>query len=425
MDARAPWGRGAVAVSETPARGTRGIFGLPRNVRVLAAVSFLTDVASEMIYPLLPLFLSTVLGVGAATLGAIEGAAETMSSLLRIPAGWWSDRVKRRKPLMVIGYAIASVVRPLIAFAQGAGAVLAIRLSDRFGKGLRTAPRDALIADAVDDTRRGAAFGFHRAADHLGAVLGPIIAWMLLSGAGLELRTVFLVAAIPGALALAFAMFGVREEKPAPIPPAPAAASPATPRTPLGAPLRNYLLVLFLFALGMSTDAFLLLRASELGVATALIPLLWSAHHLVKSLSSYLLGSLSDRLGRRPVILGGWALYALVYLGFAFAVNAWQVWGLFLVYGVFFGATEGTEKALVADLAPADRRGLAFGWFNAVSGLAALPASVGFGWVWQRFGPEWAFGMGAAIAGAATLLFVLVVESRVGRVMQGRGATHA
>lgn len=399
---------------------------LARNVRVLATVSFFTDVASEMIYPLLPLFLSTVLGTSAAALGVIEGLAESVSSLLRLPAGWYSDRIRKRKPLVLFGYLIAAVSRPLIGLAQGTGQVLAIRLTDRFGKGVRTAPRDALIADSVLQSQRGYAYGVHRAADSLGAVAGPLIAWALLAFEWVELRELFLWAAVPGLISVLLVALFVKESsatKPVRVAGdaraggvSGGAATDVAPQDapPLGRTFWRYLFVLFVFTLSTSTDAFLLLRASQLGVATAMIPILWAMLHVVKSSSTVVGGALSDRLGRRPLILGGWAVYAAVYLGFALSSAEWHAWALFVVYGLYFGATEGTEKALVADLVPAARRGTAFGWFNAALGLGALPASVVFGLVWERSGPEVAFVMGAGIAAAATLLFVLMVP-RAGR----------
>ncbi len=401
---------------------------LPRNVRILSAVSFLTDVSSELVYPLLPVFLSTVLGVSAAGLGVIEGFAESASSLLRLPAGWWSDRTGRRKPLVVIGYTIASAARPLIGIATGTWQVLAIRVSDRFGKGIRTAPRDALIADSVAPEQRGYAYGFHRAADNFGAVVGPLIAWAVLARDLVSLRTLFLWTALPGFLSVLLLLLLVRETPArrqtgervvsAQLPKAvtdvtsqPVTAPPLPSAVPLGHAFWRLLAVIFLFTLSLSTDAFLLLRASQLGVSAALIPILWAALHVVKSSSSVVAGGLSDRLGRRPLILVGWGIYAFVYVGFAFASVTWEAWALFLVYGLYFGMAEGTEKALVADLAPASRRGAAFGWFNAAVGIAALPASIVFGLVWDRWGPETAFLMGAALATSATLLFALVVPS--------------
>lgn len=401
---------------------------LAPTVRVLAAVSFLTDVASEMIYPLLPLFLSTVLGTTAAGLGVIEGVAESVSALLRLPSGWWSDRIGRRKPLVVLGYGLAAVARPLIGLAQSTGQVLAIRVTDRFGKGVRSAPRDALIADAVAPAHRGYAYGLHRAADSAGAVVGPLVAWGLLHWGWVDLRALFLWAAVPGVLALVLVIWWVRESPVAARGRGAAANGASSPVVAaeavrseralidrvdgaLGAVFWRFLGVLFLFTLAASSDAFLLLRASSLGVTVSQIPILWAMLHVVKSASTVVGGRLSDHVGRRPLILGGWMVYALTYLGFALASSAWHVWALFLVYGLYFGATEGVEKALVADLVPEDRRGAAFGWFNAALGVGALPASILFGVLWERAGAATAFLTGAAIAGAATLLLLVVLPA--------------
>ncbi len=365
-----------------------------------------------MIYPLLPVFLTTTLGAGAATLGAIEGAAETTAALLKLASGWWSDRVPRRKPLVVLGYGIASAARPLVALAGSAGQVLAVRLADRVGKGVRSSPRDALLAAAVPAAERGRAFGFHRAADHLGAVLGPLAAFALLRGAGADVRTVFALAAVPAALAMAALVFGVREAAPgapaagnvAPLPPPGPGPLDAPARA--GRPLAALVAAVTLFTLGNSADAFLILRAADLGVPVALVPLLWALLHVVKSASSTPGGALSDRVGRRPLIAAGWLVYAAVYLGFAAADAAWQAWALFAAYGAVFGLTEGAEKALVADLAPAGRRGAAFGWYHGAVGAAALPASLLFGAVWERYGAPAAFRLGAALAAAALLVLL-------------------
>jgi len=426
---------------------------LGRNVVALGAVSLLTDLSSEMIYPLLPLYVGTVLGASAAFIGGIEGAAESTAALLKLASGWWSDRVRRRKPLVVGGYVLAAIARPLVGLAQSASQVLAIRLTDRVGKGIRSSPRDALIADSVDASVRGRAFGFHRAADHAGAVLGPFVAFALLQWGGVPLRELFLWAAVPGALAVLVLLFAVREVPrpawkasttladvatavaPAAVPiAAPAAGAPprlhdrpppAAGRHPTDAdggepslPPRfwAYLGVILLFTLGNSTDAFLLLRASQLGVPAALVPILWAALHVVKSGSSLPGGALSDRFGRKPLIVAGWVLYALVYFAFGRASNAWQAWALFALYGVYFGLTEGAEKALVADLVPAARRGAAFGWYNLAVGLAALPASLLFGAVWDQVGVAAAFTLGGALALLAAVGLVLVAPSSRGTV---------
>lgn len=388
---------------------------LGRNVLALAVVSFLTDVASDMTYPLLPVFLATVLGASATAVGAIEGAAESTAALLKLFSGWLSDRVSRRKPLVLAGYGIAALIRPLIYLVQSAPQVLAIRIADRIGKGIRGAPRDALIADSVDPSIRGKAFGFHRAADHAGAVVGPLLAFALLSWGGLELRDVFLLTAIPGALAVAMVLFGVREvprEAPAP---SREKAHKIDFRAPLGRRFWSFLAVLLVFTLGNSTDAFLLLRARDLGIDAALIPILWALLHVVKALSSTPAGALSDRIGRKPLLVAGWLLYAGVYLALAFAETAWHAWALFAIYGVYFGLTEGVEKALVADLVPANRRGTAFGWYNLAIGVGALPASLIFGLIWDGAGAPVAFGFGAAMAlvAAIAISFVAPARSRV------------
>ncbi len=383
-----------------------------RNVVALALVSFLTDASSEIIAPLLPLFLVGTLGASVSMVGLIEGGAESLAAVLKLVSGWWSDRTTRRKPLIVAGYAIASLVRPLVAVAQTATQVLMIRLVDRVGKGMRSAPRDALLASSTPPAHRGRAFGFHRAADHAGAVVGPLVALWCLHWLGMPVRHVFWVAAIPGALAVVVAVVMIRDvrqrgetggaqvELPSTL--VSVAQTPPLPRV-----FWQTMAPILLFTLGNSTDAFLLLRASELGVATALMPLLWVLLHVVKSASSMPGGALSDRWGRRPLIVAGWLLYALVYLGLALARTPLHAWLLFAVYGVVFGLTEGSEKALVTDLVGADRRGTAFGWYHATVGVAALPASVLFGVLWDRYGAPTAFLTGAALsAGAAVLMTV-------------------
>ncbi len=397
---------------------------LPRTVKALAAVSFFTDASSEMIYPLLPAFLTATLGASAAWVGIIEGAADATASLLKLASGWWSDRVKRRKPLIVAGYTLAAVLRPLVAVAGAAWQVLAIRVGDRMGKGIRGAPRDAMIADSVATNERGRAFGAQRAADHAGAFVGPLIAFVLLQWVGVSVRSVFLLAAVPGAIAVLVAVFGVREadggaqtvngrrqtaDGGGQTADAPSAGRvEAASVAPLGGSFWRYLAVLVLFTLGNSTDAFLLLKASELGVPAALLPILWAALHVVKSATSIPAGAWSDRVGRRTMIAAGWLWYALVYLGFAFATDTWHAWALFLAYGLFFGLTEGVERALVADLVPATRRGIAFGWYNGVIGAAVLPASVAFGLMWDWKGSGFAFMVGAASACLAAVGLVLV-----------------
>lgn len=400
--------------SEPSGRGTLRLL-LGGNVLWLSVVSFLNDAASEMIYPLLPMFLVGTLGAGPAFLGLIEGIAESASSFFKLLSGWLSDRFRRRKPLVLAGYAIAAGVRPVIAIVTAPWHVLAVRFSDRLGKGFRTAPRDALLAAAVPAGLRGRAFGFHRAADHAGAVLGPILASVLLLVFGGALRPVFALAIVPGVLTVLVVVFRVREE-PSPAPAVEPSAEGAGDTVAesrlrdLGPGFVRYLLVLVVFTLGNATDAFLLLRASELGVATAAVPLLWAVHHVSKMIWSVPGGALADRIGARPAIITGWAVYALVYAGFAVAGTAWQVWALFIGYGLFYGLTESPEKALVATLAPSHLRGSAYGAYHAAIGVSALPASIIFGVLWQRFGAVTAFGFGAGLALIASVLLALLVR---------------
>jgi MFS family permease len=382
---------------------SRWRLGLPANVLLLGAVSFFNDAASEMIYPLLPLFLTVTLGAGPAALGVIEGVAESTASLLKLASGYLSDRVHHRKRWVAGGYLLANLTRPLIGLATSWLGVLLLRFFDRVGKGLRTSPRDALIAESTPQASWGKAFGFHRAADHAGAVAGPLLATLALMILPGQFGTVFLLSLIPGLLALSLLVAGVRDvpTTAAPIRREPLRIAAAWREMPPS--LRRFTLILFLFTLGNSSDAFLLLKAQQLGVPVALIPILWMALHLVKMGSSLPAGILSDRLGRKGMIVAGWGVYALTYCGFALADAAWQAWGLFLVYGLYFGLTEGVEKALIADLAPERLRGSAFGLYHLAIGLGALPASLFFGWVWQQFGDQAAFGMGAVIAMAAML----------------------
>lgn len=382
--------------------------GITGNVLILGLVSFFTDVSSEMIYPLLPLFLTGVLGAGPAFLGLIEGVAESTSSLLKLFSGIVSDRVRRRKNLVLLGYSISALMRPLIGFAGSALAVLLIRTGDRVGKGIRTSPRDALIADSVDASVRGKAYGFHRSMDHAGALVGPLIATLLLTYFVTDLRTVFWLAAIPGLIAVLLIVWKVSETDRISLVKAPVRLS----LLPAG-PLRRYLLILFLFTLGNSSDAFLLLKAGTLGVPIYRIPLLWTFFHLVKMLSTMPFGALSDRIGRRGVIVAGWCVYSLSYLGYGFATSEWQIWLLFAFYGLFFGLTEGVEKAYLADMADPALRGAAFGCYNFAIGAGAFPASLLFGMIWQRFGGVAPFVFGAGLAAVSAMLLLLLVPAAV------------
>lgn len=372
-----------------------------------------------MIYPLLPLFLSAVLGANASFIGAIEGTAESTAALLKLASGWWSDKVKKRKPLVVLGYGLAAAVRPFVALAQTAGVVLAIRVADRVGKGIRTAPRDALLADSSDAASRGRAFGFHAAMDNAGAVLGPLIAFVLLGQFQLSLRNVFWLAAIPGVLAFIVLVVAVKEVARHEEPGDAASRPHLSVNERLGRRFWAYLGVVFLFTLGNSTDAFLLLRANQLGVAVVMAPILWAFLNLIKAALGTWGGALSDRLGRKPLIVAGWLIYSAVYFGFAMATEQWHAWALFASYAVFYALTEGTEKALVADLVPKERRGAAFGWFNLAIGLGALPASLIFGAIWDRTGAHAAFIFGATLALLAAVGMALVAPGRQHAVPAG------
>lgn len=383
---------------------------LPRTVKALGLVSLLTDASSEMIYPLLPAFLTGTLRAGPAFLGLVEGLAEAAASLLKVVSGWWSDRLRRRKPLVVAGYALSSLARPLTALAGAPWHVLAIRVTDRIGKGVRGAPRDALVADATPLRERGRAYGLQRAMDHAGAVVGPLLAAALL-GAGLELRVVFALAALPALASLAVLVAGVREEVRSPR--GSAVGTGGAGAAPLPASFLRYLAVLALFTLGNSSDVFLILRAQETGVSLAAIPLLWTIHHVVKAALSTLGGALSDRAGRRTAIVAGWAVYAASYAGFAAASRPLEIWALFAIYGLFHALTEGPERALVADLVDSAAQGRAFGLYHAVTGGMLLPASLLTGGLWQVLGAPAALSVGAVLAGAAAVGLRFVVPPRV------------
>ena len=401
---------------------------LPRNVWVMTAASFLTDVSSDMVNNLVPLFLANALGAGTATIGLIEGIAESTSSFIKLLSGWWSDRVVSRKPPTVIGYSISALSKPLLAFAAGWAGVLAVRFADRLGKGVRTAPRDALLADSAPAETRGLAFGIHRAGDSLGAVVGLgvalLIVW-LLQGNALALsattfRRIALASAAPGLLAVLILMLGLRGVR---------REAPAAHRPVLGsframpAAYRRFLLIFGLFTLGNSADAFIILRAQERGLSVVGILAMLLAFNLVYSLVAGPAGALSDRVGRPRLILAGWVVYALIYLGLALAGAGWQIVALFILYGLYHGLVEGNARAYVADWAGAEARGAAYGLYHAVVGLLTLPASLIAGLLWQGvggwagFGPAAPFWFGAGLAGLAAGL--LAAETGRGRAEAG------
>lgn len=388
---------------------------LPRNVIAIGLVSLLNDASSEIIYPLLPVFLASTLGASARAIGIIEGLAESMSSLLKLFAGYLSDRLGKRKLLVVGGYSLASLVRPLLAFAQTWPQVLGIRIADRVGKGFRTAPRDAMIADTVTVEQRGIAFGFHRAMDHGGAVIGPLLGYLLVvllvannaSPTNEEFSRIFLLASIPALLAVIVAIFFMRES---PVQRPRESELPKLSLRGFDSNFKRFLVVLALFTLSNSSDSFLILRAMDAGVSVALVPLLWAAHHGTKVLSSLLGGDLSDRLGRKRLIVSGWVLYAAVYAGFAFATQTASLWILFLIYGIYFGLVEGAEKALVADLVRPEQRGTAYGLYNLAFGVTVLPASLLMGIIWDWKGPTTAFLVSSFMGATAAVLLLLFVR---------------
>lgn len=398
---------------------------LPRNLWAVTLTSFLTDVSSEMLASLLPIFLFSVLGVRTALIGVIEGVAETTASLLKVFSGWLSDRVGQRKPLAVLGYGLSTVAKAGLYFAASWGWVLAIRFADRAGKGLRTAPRDALVAESIDADRRGLAFGLHRAGDTAGAVGGLLIAWFVLGRMGRSeefgrstFQTLVLLSLIPAALAVLVLAVGAREIRRS-------ATAVEVRRLGLAGLDRGFLLflaVVILFTLGNSSDAFLILRAQDAGLSVAGVLGMMITFNLTYAVVAAPAGALSDRLGRRRLLLAGWILYALVYTGFAALREGWQAWLLMVAYGVYYGLTEGVARALVADLVPAERRGAAYGVYHAAIGLAAFPASLIAGVLWQGalgwpgLGARAPFIFGGALALLAALLLAsLPLASRTHR----------
>ena len=375
--------------------------GLPRVVWLLGLASLLNDLSSEAIFPLLPVFLVS-LGAPVLYIGVIEGSADALASILKVAAGRLSDKGPRRL-LVAGGYALPAIARAGIALAMMPWHVLAARLVDRTGKGVRSGPRDALIADSVAPSQRGRAFGLNRSLDHFGAALGPLIASGLLA-LGVQMRTVFLVAAGIGMLAPIVLFTRLRDHSEA------ADRSGPIDTRPQGGALspgfKAYLGVCVLFALGNSSDAFLLLRAHEVGWSNTALPLLWAFHHLVKSLAAIPGGTLSDRHSRGVVVSFGWVAYALTYVGFGFASERWEIVCLFLVYALYHGLAEGAERAIIADLSERGARGRAYGLYHGLIGLAALPASIGTGLIWSKFGAVWALGLNATFSAVAAGLLM-------------------
>jgi MFS family permease len=391
---------------------------LPRNVRALALVSLLTDISSEMVLTLLPLFLTNVLSVRTNVIGVIEGVAESTSSLLKLVSGRLSDRLGNRKKLTVAGYGLSTLAKPFFLLATSWFGVLAVRFADRVGKGIRSAPRDALIADSVSTEQRGTAFGLHRAADTLGAFIGLGIALfiVLLTGAGsLTLtRDIFqwlvVISTIPAALAVLVLIFGVREAVRTPRP------MPAVTTAPALRPNRHFTLflgIVALFTLGNSADAFLILRAQERGLSIPGVLLMLMTFNAVYALVSLPAGRWSDRVGRRQVLQAGWLVYVLLYLGFAFAVEIWQVWALYALYGIYHGIADGAARAFVADLVAPEQCGAAYGAYNMVVGLVVLPGNLLAGVLWQGVG-DWAgFGPSAPFVAGTVLAALALIAFRI------------
>ena len=380
---------------------------LPGVVKILAWVSLLNDVATEMAYPLLPAFLRSI-GAGAESLGMVEGVAESVSSLFKWIAGRASDG-RARKPFVIAGYGLAATVRPLLALTTAAWQVVTVRAVDRVGKGLRSAPRDALFASAVDAKQRGYAYGFHQMMDNIGAVVGPLVAFALLRVVGMPMRWVFALTIVPGLLALAIA---TRAKETTTEPPKAKAGDPAA-TAPLPGRLRAYLGLVLVFTLGASADSFLLLRMVDLGMAAGLVPLVWMSLNASKAMLNVAGGRLSDRLGRKRTQITGWLVYAAAYALFPLTRSVATTWILLVAYGAYYGLTEGGEKALVADLAPAAARGRAFGALNAITGFGVLPANAIFGALYaQHVGL--AFGASAACAAAAAIGLVFLPVAREG-----------
>ncbi|MCP2604557.1 MFS transporter [Candidatus Aminicenantes bacterium AH-873-B07] len=384
---------------------------IPSNVKFLGLVSFFNDSASEMIYPLLPVFLTSYLGAGTVIIGLIEGIAESISSLSKLISGWLSDLWKKRKIIVVGGYTLSSLSRPIIGLTTAWSQVLALRFADRLGKGIRTSPRDALLVDSVDEKERGRAFGFQKAFDHLGAVIGPIIAFLLLKGFHLNLRIIFLLALLPSIMILILLIFFVKEKFPL----IPVSERLNLKKIKFSSSFKYYLATLIIFTLGNSSDAFLILKAKEAGIAIGFLPLVWVGHNFIKAVSAYPSGVLSDKLGRKKIIIFGWLIYSFVYIGFAFSTGYFSIIVLFLLYGLVFGSTEGVERAFVADLVPEKIRATGYGLFNFAVGVTLFPASLITGVLWQKFSSKVALLTGAILAFIACLMLNVLKEKNLKR----------
>jgi MFS family permease len=381
-------------------------FGFGKNVFVAGLVSFFMDVSSEMIYPLVPLFLSNVLGVNKSLIGLIEGIAESTASLLKVFSGWFSDRIRNRKWLMAAGYSISTLSRPIVSLATSWQHILGSRFMDRFGKGIRTAPRDAIIAESSEKTHLGRAFGLHRSMDTMGAVVGPALAFLLLGLFSNNYRMVFWLSMIPGTIAVLLIIFFITEKKKALLP---HSERPKLTLKHFDWRFKFFVAIATLFAIGNSSDVFLILRAQQIGIPTLMIPLVYLVFNLVYSLSAIPAGIAADRFGRKRVILLGFILFAVLYYGFAITKDTTAIWVLFGFYGLFMGLTEGIQKAFLATIIPPDFKATAFGVYNSAVGIAMFPASVIGGWLWDHISPSATFYFGAITASLSAILFVVFI----------------
>ena len=395
------------------------IWGLNPNVFFLGIVSLLTDISSEMIFTLVPLFLCNVLGAATTIVGLVGGLSESADAIFRIFSGWFSDRIGKRKFLAVLGYSISTVSKPFMYVATNWGMVLGIRFGDRVGKGVRTSSRDALIADSVSAAERGKGFGFHRAMDTSGAVLGLAIAAIiiyLVQGGGWQLsletyQWIVLVGVIPAVLAVLVLLIFVRERRRQPLQNIPTHLSTSTkPTGSFDARFKIFLAIMAVFTLGNSSDFFVILRAQNLEAPLIHVVLMLVLFNVTYAVTSLPAGMLSDKVGRRRVITLGWFIYVLVYLGFALASNIWQVWLLFACYGVYYGIVEGVARAFVADLITEEKRGTAYGLYHGVVGLTLLPASLIAGWLWDTVNPAAPFYFGAGLAFIAMLSMMALIR---------------
>ena len=401
-----------MAETEVKPRERVSVRQLPRNVWAVSLTSFFMDVSSEMVLNILPLFLANVLGVQTSIIGVIEGVAEATASILKLFSGWLSDKLGGRKWLAVAGYGLSAISKPFFYIASSWELIAGVRWADRVGKGVRTAPRDALVADSVTKDTRGLAFGFHRAMDTAGAMVGILIAalavWLAQKNT-LDLskntfQVIVLISLLPAFLAVLSLAVGAQD-----VAVAGKRAAPKFSLRGMGRPFSIFLVIVSIFTLGNSSDAFLTLRAQNLGVTVLGILIMLAMFNLIYSLVSTPAGSLSDRIGRRRLIVGGWLVYAVIYLGFAFAQTAWQVWVLYVVYGLYYGMAYGTANAMVADLVPENLRGTAYGTYNAIIGILAFPASLIAGLLWQGAGGWKGFGPSAPFLFGGTLALIAAV----------------